>query len=63
MIEREPYELLRLSSQGGLLPPSSHRTVRVLFTYGSSGQRISSNRSPTAAGRVTTSSYPSARDN
>ena len=45
----------RSSSWGRLPSPSSHRTVQVLFTYGSSGPQVFT---PTA-GRFTASRYPS----
>ena len=46
------------SSRPPLPGGGSHRTVQVLFTYGSSGQRISSRGVSTAAGRFSTSPYP-----
>ena len=49
---------LSSSSRPPLPGGGSHRTVQVLFTYGSSGQRISSRGVSTAAGRFSTSPYP-----
>ena len=57
-VEAAAPAALGSSSRPPLPGGGSHRTVQVLFTYGSSGQRISSRGISTAAGRFSTSPYP-----
>jgi len=52
---RQTASRSRSGSQGASRPPSSHRTVQVLFTYGSSGRQVFN----PAAGRFFDLDYPS----
>jgi len=47
-----------LGQEEGLPPLTSHRTVQVLFTYGSSGRKVSLLEDPPIVSRFTTTTIP-----
>jgi hypothetical protein len=51
---RRPHAAIAARVAGTVARPGSHRTVRTLFVYGSSGQRVVN----PAAGRFATSNHP-----